>query len=589
MATTRIKEKISTLVSSQLPEFIRSDYETFTTFIQAYYEFLEQDQGAQEVLQNIRSYRDIDTTIDSFIEYFIKQYCDSIPRNLLHNKRALVKRIEDLYNSKGSENAYRLLFRLLYNKDIDFIYPYQQVLKASDGKWIQDTSFFMRTITGDSSTIIGKELLIKSSTTTYPIRIKNRKNTSTSTGIVSNVHEYFYDNSKNVPVNIGDVIEVGGFKGEVVSAVTSAVIVSPGVGFKVGDILPLTAGVGNAAKLKVTKVNSTGGILNVQFLSYGIGYLTEFYNFFSSSISTPPVTSFTYSGGAAAITDSTGGFVDYGTITTSTYAEIGYFAADYSGEVLRQFFTDASFSSSANFNTSSTTSSLSGTSPDAVILIRLGSTTRYQGYYATTDGFLSDYVYLEDQNYFQPFSYVIKVDERLSDYKKVLLDLLHPAGTKLFGNFTINADIDVGTELVTALRFLTSYFQDQIKIDDLVTKHVGKVPPVEIITTDETVTKVVLKPVSDSSLVDDSTLSRSLLRPLSNSAILSEVVSYTLAKPVSDSTIIIDNVTIVGINNFTATADSAIATDSGYVFNNNYSDPATTYFNADYAGSISTF
>jgi len=67
MATTRIKEKLSTLVNSQLPEFIRYDYDTFVTFLEAYYEYLEQDQYAHELLQNSRSYSDIDTTIDSFV------------------------------------------------------------------------------------------------------------------------------------------------------------------------------------------------------------------------------------------------------------------------------------------------------------------------------------------------------------------------------------------------------------------------------------------------------------------------------------------------------------------------------------------
>ena len=118
MPTTRIKEKLSTLVSSQLPEFIQSDYTTFKAFLEAYYEFLEQDQNAQELLQNARSYNDIDRTVSSFVEYFLKQYCDDIPRDVLYNKKALVKNIQDLYNSKGSEKSYKLLFRILYNKDV---------------------------------------------------------------------------------------------------------------------------------------------------------------------------------------------------------------------------------------------------------------------------------------------------------------------------------------------------------------------------------------------------------------------------------------------------------------------------------------
>ena len=37
------KPNVSSLVPSQLPEFIREDYHAFTAFMQAYYEFLRQN------------------------------------------------------------------------------------------------------------------------------------------------------------------------------------------------------------------------------------------------------------------------------------------------------------------------------------------------------------------------------------------------------------------------------------------------------------------------------------------------------------------------------------------------------------------
>ena len=64
MSTSRIKDKVSELVNSQLPEFIRSDYTTFVAFLQYYYKFLEQDQEALELVQNARKYSDIDQTAD---------------------------------------------------------------------------------------------------------------------------------------------------------------------------------------------------------------------------------------------------------------------------------------------------------------------------------------------------------------------------------------------------------------------------------------------------------------------------------------------------------------------------------------------
>lgn len=517
MSTTRIKEKISTLVSSQLPEFIQSEYTTFIAFLEAYYEFIEQDQGAQELLQNIRSYNDIDRTIDSFIEYFIKQYCNDIPREVLYNKKALVKNINDLYENRGNEKSYKLLFQILYNKDVEIFYPYNQVLKASDGKWVQEYSFFMKTIVGDGSTIIGKPCFITSSSTKYQIYLKKRKQAYSSSGASDIVYEYYFDNSKNVPVNIGDVIEKDGFKGEIVGIPISASVIDPGAGFRVGDILTPAAGLGDKAKIKITKVNSTGGILNVEFINFGIGYSGDFYNFFFPYKALPAKSSFTFEGNAVTISEITSGFSEKGTITKPSYST-SYFAEDYDGTVLREFYFDTSSGSLSSIERSQggTVSSLIQPKT-STIFFRIGSKTKYPGYYESIDGFLSDNIYIEDQDYYQPFSYVLKIDERLSQYKKAVLDILHPAGTKLFGDLTLTASIDIGAEISEVIRILLANFQDQFSQTDSNSKHVYKNLSNNI-TTSEFVSKDINKPFSD--IVDN---------------ILAEISSKNIGKSLSDS------------------------------------------------------
>lgn len=506
MPTTRIQEKLSTLISSQLPEFIQSDYDTFKAFLEAYYEFLEQDQNAQELLQNARSYSDIDKTIDSFVEYFLKQYCNDIPRDALYNKRALVKNIQDLYNSKGSEKSYKLLFRILYNKDVEFLYPSTQILKASDGKWVQKTSFFMKTITGDGNSILNKNLIATSSSTKYPLLITSKKNTSTSEGVSTDIFEYFFDNSKNVPIKSGDVIEYGVFKGQVVPTPVSVTIASKGSGFRVGDILLLISGKGNSAKLKVTKVDSTGGILNAQLINFGGGYLGDFYAFFNASTGIVPSSTFDFSGGVASVTERLGGFVERGTITYPSYAE-SFFAEDYQGEILSEFYNSTAPSSTSinptGFN--SILSSATGDVSDAAIYIRLGSKAFYPGYYESVDGFLSDNIYLEDGNFYQPFSYVLKIDERLSLYKKAVLDILHPAGMKLFGELTLLNDIDISSEIQALLRYLTVNFQEVFDAEETyIAKDILK-PVADNTGTGEFIAKDIIKPRSDTiDLIADS-------------------------------------------------------------------------------------
>jgi len=597
MATTRIKEKISTLVSSQLPEFVRTDYTTFVAFLEAYYEFLEQDSNAQELLQNIRSYQDVDRTISSFIEYFIKQYCNDIPRGVLYNKKALVKNIQDLYVNKGNEKSYKLLFQILYNKEAEVYYPYQQVLRASDGKWKQRVSVFIRVLVGDATNIVGKNVVVSSSTTKYPAYINSCKNTSNSLGVSGDIFEYFIEGNKSVPINIGDIVEYENFRGEVVGVPTSITIVSGGSGFKKGDILPLTSGLGNGAKLKITKVSTTGAILNAQFISFGIGYTNSFYNFFSPTGISEISSTFTYTGGVATIRDGLNGFVERGVITSPSYNNTNYFAEDYSGEILREFYSSTSSSGSGTSGYEST-----GSSSDAVIFVQIGAKTTYPGYYENIDGFLSDAIYLEDRDYYQPFSYVLKVDERLYEYKKAVLDILHPAGTKLFGDLALSNNIDLSTEITAILRFLTSNFQDIVSnVLDSNSKFIGKNLS-DSAGTEEADSKLIIKPLTESIEISEE-LTRLLSRPVtdiidaptdSESKVFNKNLNETGAYAIdyfledyvtpSDFVVIEESASIAVINNL---SDSTSTADNGSVLIANYADGS--YFAEDYVGDTTVF
>lgn len=597
MSSNRIKEKLSTLVSSQLPEFVRFDYPTFITFLEAYYEYLEQDSYAQELLQNIKQYNDIDLTVDSFVDYFIKQYISNIPKDIATDKKLLIKNIKDLYNTKGSKKSYELLIRLLFNKDVDFIFPYTQILKASDGKWRQKNSFFMKTESGTEDSILNKPVFLTSEnfTTKYPITVTEKRPALTANGASSIIYEYFYESTNYAPVNVNDIIEYGNFKGIVVSIPNSVSVVSPGSGFKVGDILTLKAGLGNSSKVKVTKVNSTGGILYVQFITFGVGYTGDFYNYFSSTPNVPVVVPFDFTNGTASISDKTSGFVERGTITKYTYGSSNYFAEDYVGDLISEFFTDTTTASSSG-------STASGQSSDAALYVSLGSKASYPGYYETNEGFLSDNIYLEDQDFYQPFSYVLKLDERLVDYKKAVLDLLHPAGTKLFGDLTLNNDLDLTTELTTTLRYIISNVQDILDTSDSDSKSITKNLSDSTVGVDSDL-KLIEKNLTDVTIILDE-LTRQLTRPVSDEFFVSESSFKEINKNIFENssyapeyfaeeyTISLDAVTISDVFNYLLTAtinisDTTSTVDSGSVLLENYAESG--YFAEDYAGELTAF
>lgn len=132
MATDK---KTSILISEQLPDFVREEGPKLQRFIEAYYEFLEQNGGATDGIKNLLSYQDIDTTTSSFLQYFREEIYKNVPDSALIDKRLLAKHIRNMYRAKGTEKSYNFLFRALYNEDVDFTYPGDFMLRTSDGRW----------------------------------------------------------------------------------------------------------------------------------------------------------------------------------------------------------------------------------------------------------------------------------------------------------------------------------------------------------------------------------------------------------------------------------------------------------------------
>ena len=156
--------KTSLLVSQQVPEYIRDEYPLFVTFLEAYYEFLENEQGSQKndlikKSKDIRNLADVDKSIDEFQDAFFNMYASLVPQDVAVDKATLIKNVLPLYLAKGSENSFKLLFRLLFAQELEVTYPRSDVLRASDGKWLIETFLKVNetistVYTGDGTTTI---------------------------------------------------------------------------------------------------------------------------------------------------------------------------------------------------------------------------------------------------------------------------------------------------------------------------------------------------------------------------------------------------------------------------------------------------
>lgn len=130
-------QKTSLLIPSQLPSFVREnpDYDKFVTFLQAYYEWMEQNGKVTERSKNILNYKDIDRTTEEFLDYFKNEFLQYFPKDTLIDERTAIKYARQLYYTKGTPSSYSFLFRVLYNSDFDVFYTKDAVLRASNGLW----------------------------------------------------------------------------------------------------------------------------------------------------------------------------------------------------------------------------------------------------------------------------------------------------------------------------------------------------------------------------------------------------------------------------------------------------------------------
>ena len=449
------RRTLSSLVASQLPEFVREDNQTFVAFIEAYYEYLQNTTG-----NDLKTLGDLDTTLDSFIKYFKKEVAVNFPQPVV-NERFLLQHMKDHYLAKGSEASFKFLFRVLFDKDVTLEYPSRQMLRASDGRWNQDVSIFARVNAGDPDTIIGRVVDVVTPNRTIRLQIDRRQYVEVEIDriveIADGIYEFFIDRKFFGDISPGDRIRYEDtFDATILSTTSKVTVQQKGKRFRLGDLYEIKNGDGAGSILKVSGINDTGGINSIEFVKYGINYVGDFtatiLPLAGQSATSPGSTSLTIGGASPSYTvglnETTNGFFEQGIINTSDYNTTDYWDGTYVGDVVREFFVDNK-------------SIVLDPDEPAIIKITLGSLAKYPGYYTSNLGFLDDAIYIQDSRFYQAFSYVIKIDEQLEAYRSAVKTLIHPAGMALFGEYDVRNQFDTGTSLTSMLRFLVLQFQDE--------------------------------------------------------------------------------------------------------------------------------
>lgn len=93
---------------------------------------------------NLLDYRDVRYSVDKFSAYLKDELFYNLPTNYNGNKRFIARRLRDFYESKGHEDSYKFLMKVLYNQDVEISYPGKEILVVSDGKYQKE--YILRTV-----------------------------------------------------------------------------------------------------------------------------------------------------------------------------------------------------------------------------------------------------------------------------------------------------------------------------------------------------------------------------------------------------------------------------------------------------------
>jgi hypothetical protein len=284
-----VEKKISNFIEGQFPQFYQEEGTDFILFMKAYYEWLELETQPVGKARSIFDYRDIDNTLTEFLEHFQLKYLYGIPFNVIINKRFLLKHILDVYRSKGTIQCYKLLFKLIYNQDIDIYLPGVDLLKPSDGTWVEPL-YLEVTDNPNIQSLVGKTIVGTSSGTTATIEsfiTEPINNNIDSTVFISNMMPkggQFIYGEKIVDINYRENTQIIQDSPTVLGSLDYLNIINGGQNFNIGDVIKIAhrdisnnsvISSGIDGKLKVTGLSRALGSINFNIEKGGFGYTSD--------------------------------------------------------------------------------------------------------------------------------------------------------------------------------------------------------------------------------------------------------------------------------------------------------------------------
>lgn len=211
---------------------------------------------------------DVTTTASVFVTYF-KQQLDvyGLFDNASPYNTRYLKNIKEIYAAKGSEQALVFMLQAVHGVvDATILYPSENILRASDGKWSQLRHFTVRRFQGPAPATPPAEVYVQTGTTSIRVVVDHCEFlTDTDVRIYFN-QSLILEVGQVVYITNGTTIECAA---RIVDNVNGVEVTNGGLGWQLGQLITFTGTVKDTiARVSDTDI-ATGQIKHIQILEYG--------------------------------------------------------------------------------------------------------------------------------------------------------------------------------------------------------------------------------------------------------------------------------------------------------------------------------
>ena len=270
-----LHDNISPLIESQFPAFYREEGPLFVEFVKQYYVWMEQSGSPLYESRHLLDYRDVDTTLDAFLPHFQNKFLRGTPTINIQHQRDLIKHSRALYQTKGTIESLRLIFRMLFGEDVDVYYPGDDILRASDGEWVTPR-YIEISIAPKNQSLIGRDITGSESGAKAFVDRIDRKSYMGRTVDVAYLSNLQPNQTTGSTFVYGEYVSVDGILADcpsVVGSLTRVDVTAAGSGFTEGEIVNLVSDRrGRQGTARVTSTGNRTGEVNYRLMDGGYGY-----------------------------------------------------------------------------------------------------------------------------------------------------------------------------------------------------------------------------------------------------------------------------------------------------------------------------